>query len=514
MKLKLVILFVCSSLAISLAKASTCTVFYNVKDYGAYGNGIYLDTDAINKVIETAAKNGGGTVVFPAGNYLCFSIHLKSYVTLHLESGATIIAANMKEHDGQYDDPEANLWGDEFQYQDFGHSHFRNSLIWGENLTNIGITGSGRIYGKGLERWGKREHGLANKTISLKLCKNVCLRDFSILHGGHFGILATGVNNLTIDNVTIDTNRDAIDIDGCRFVHISNCSLNSPNDDALVLKSSYALGYPLATENITITNCAVYGFDEGTFLDGTYQTTQKQAPDKGVVTGRIKLGTESNGSFKNITISNCTFEHCRGLALETVDGATLEDITISNIIMKDILNAPLFFRLGSRMRGPNDLQMGTFKRILINNVSITCNSTEHSSMLMGISNHYVEDIMLSNIWISMKGNGTKQMAKIKVPELEEGYPDPQEFGTMPASGFYIRHAKNISMDNIHITYEHPDERPIFYIEDVSNISLDNIYLPISTKENQFVLKNVQKFSNYRVTNLKDSYLENISITKF
>ena len=134
-----------------------------------------------------------------------------------------------------------------------------------------------------------------------------------------------------------------MDIDCCRDVHVSDCSVNSPHDDGICLKSTYGLGFARATENVTITNCIVSGFEEGSFLDGSYKATVKNS------TGRIKFGTESNGGFKNITISNCVFSNCQGgLALETVDGALLEDITITNITMCDINNAPIFMRIGAR----------------------------------------------------------------------------------------------------------------------------------------------------------------------
>ena len=143
----------------------------------------------------------------------------------------------------------------------------------------------------------------------MKRCRNVILKNLAILTGGHFCLLATGVDNMTIDNVKMDTNRDGFDIDCCRHVRMSNCSVNSPFDDAIVLKSSYALGFARLTENVTITNCSVSGFDIGTFLNGTYKGENAgMDPDRGVVIGRIKFGTESNGGFRNITASNCTFE--------------------------------------------------------------------------------------------------------------------------------------------------------------------------------------------------------------
>src|SRR3954452_6679579 len=212
--------------------------------------------------------------------------------------------------------------------------------------------------------------GVGNKAIALKNCRNVILRDFAILAGGHFGILATGVDNLTIDNLRIDTNRDGMDIDCCRNVRVSNCSVNSPWDDGICPKSSFALGYARATENVTITNCYVTGdYRLGTLLDGTFQRFGPEF-DRDVWnrTGRIKCGTESNGGFKGITISNCVFEGCRGFALETVDGAALEDITFTGVTMRDIRNAPFFLRLGARMRGPTGVPVGTLRRVIISDV--------------------------------------------------------------------------------------------------------------------------------------------------
>jgi Endopolygalacturonase len=226
--------------------------------------------------------------------------------------------------------------------------------------------GTGTIYGKGLVRSGGKGNGKPNKAIALLNCFNVIIRDITINHGGWFAILATGVDNLTIDNLKADTNRDGFDIDCCKNVRISNCTVNSPFDDGICLKSSFGLGYAKATENVTITNCQVSGYDEGSLLDGTFRHTKKynDSTDHGP-TGRIKFGTESNGGFKNITISNCVFDYCRGLALETVDGALLEDVTINNITMRDIQNSPIFIRLGARMRGPTPFLLVSAGELLL-----------------------------------------------------------------------------------------------------------------------------------------------------
>ena len=124
---------------------------FDVRTYGAAGDGKTLDTAAINKTIDAVAAGGGGIVRFPAGSYLCHSIHLKSHITLVLDPGATIVAADAPAGNagGGYDPPEPNAWD---RFQDFGHSHWHNSLIWGEDLENISIEGQGLIWGKGLSR--------------------------------------------------------------------------------------------------------------------------------------------------------------------------------------------------------------------------------------------------------------------------------------------------------------------------------------------------------------------------
>src|SRR4051812_38470081 len=351
--------------------------FFDVRRYGATADGKTLDTKAIQSAIDAAEHSGGGTVLFPAGTYASYSIHLKSNVALYLDQGATLLAASVPLEgttSGGYDAAEPQ--GPWEPYQDYGHNHWHNSLLWGENLHDVSILGPGRIWGKGLSRGHDHDTdlpdttkpGVGNKTIALKLCRNITLRDFQILQGGWFGILATGVDNLTIDNLRIDTNRDGMDIDCCRNVRVSNCTVNSPYDDGICPKSSFALGYPRSTENLTITYCMVTGnYVIGSVLDGTWK---KMGPEfAGNVHGRIKFGTESNGGFKNITISNCTFDDSQGLALETVDGANMEDVTVSNITMRGSFSSPFFLRLGRRMRGPAGRPIGTLKRVMITNVT-------------------------------------------------------------------------------------------------------------------------------------------------
>jgi len=487
---------------------------FDVKAFGATGDGKALDTDAVNRAIAAAAAAGGGTVRFSAGTYLCYSIHLKSNVELYLGRGVTILAADSPTSavsSGYYDQAEENPAAD--HYQDFGHTHFHNSLIWGEGIENVSILGPGLIYGRGLSKgYGpgpKAENqGVGNKSIALKNCRNVILRDFAILQGGHFGILATGVDNFTIDNLTIDTNRDGMDIDCCRNVRVSNCTVNSPWDDGICLKSSYALGYARATEMVTITNCFVSAYVMGSVLDASF----KPVPEGSHIprTGRIKFGTESNGGFKNITISNCVFEECQGLALETVDGALLEDITITNISMHNITSAPLYLRLGERLRGPAEsTKVGTLKRVVISNITCSHSSPRLCSILSGIPGYAIEGVKLSNIVILYNGGGTKEQAALQPREHANGYPEPGEFGPMPAYGFFVRHVKDIEFDHVEIQTAAADARPAFVLNDVEGIDITHLKATRAAGVPAFSLHDVRDFSLERSRPLADIYLEKV-----
>jgi polygalacturonase len=231
----------------------------------------------------------------------------------------------------------------------------------------------------------------------------VRLSDFSVLQGGWFALLATGVDDFTIDNVKVDTNRDGFDIDVCRNVRISNCSVNAINDDAIVLKSTYALGTLRACENFTITGCRVSGYDPGSVFDGTFKRTQERAADRDGPTGRIKFGTESDGGFRNITITNCVFDRSRGLAFETVDGGTIENITVANIEMHNICNSAIFLRLGNRARGPAGTPVGAIRRVSISHVVASDVDARYPILIAGLPGHPVEDVSLSDIRVASRG---------------------------------------------------------------------------------------------------------------
>jgi polygalacturonase len=464
---------------------------FDVRSFGAKGDGVTIDSDAINRAIDAAAAAGpgahggpGGTVYLPAGTYASYSIRLKSNVAIYLAENATILGAVPTATRG-YDPAEPGAGNN---FQDFGHSHWHNSLIWGEGLTNITIYGPGTIDGKGLVRSGSLESAplQGNKAIALKLCRNVAIREITILNGGHFGILPTGVDNFRIDGVVIDTNRDGINLDCCRNVRVSNTTVNSPSDDAIVLKSSWALNEARATENVTIDNCMVSGYDLGTLVDGTYKVGAYGR------TGRIKFGTESNGGFKNIAISNVIFEYCRGLALETVDGGALEDVTISNLTMRNV-QMPIFMRLGARQRGPAGLPVATFRRVSISDVIAHNADPRYPSTIAGIPDHPIEDVRISNVRHHMVGGLTPGDAVADPPENVNAYPEPTMFGTLPAYGFFMRHARGVTLDNVEVRYEQTDTRPAFVLRDVADADFHHVRADQATGTPTFVLDSVDGF---------------------
>ncbi len=551
---------------------------FNVRDFGATGDGQTLDTAAINSAIDAANSHGGGTVTFPAGVYLSHSIHLKSNVTLYIGQGATIMAAPpaaLGSNAETYDMPEPNP---AHGYQDFGHTHWHNSLIWGENLENIAILGPGMIDGsKGLVRsvaktraeqkigeglyvfstspsgpttssatspttsatqtstlpstrrsrhsapatrpsedrhfYGEgdgRADGLGNKSIALKLCRNVTLRDFTVRCGGHFALLATGVDNFVIDGLKMDTNRDGMDLDCCRNVMVSNCLVNSPYDDGICPKSSFALGYARPCENVTITNCQVSGYAAGTFLDGTYHLLKTKDGKLTGGIGRIKCGTESNGGFKNITISNCTFDNCQGLALETVDGALLEDITVDNITMRHVANSPIFLRLGARLRGPKDSTVvGTLQRINISNLVVYDADPNYSSIITGIPDHSIQNVKLSNIQIFTRGGAEAEWATTRPAENPKKYPEPNMFGQTPSYGFFVRHVNGIEFDNVAIHFDKPETRPPFVLQDVHGVKFTNVDARSPQGIAPVTLRQVTDVNTLHSADLSDGVLQSV-----
>ena len=450
-------------LTILLLAVTGCSPgIYNVTDYGATGNGSTSDTAAINAAIAAADSAGGGTVYFPTGTYKSGSIIMKDNITLDISANATLLATDAAE----YSIVDKNPYEDHGGYQDWGHSHWESSLIWGIGLNNVAITGTGLINGDAMEA-GEPSTGYGDRTISFKKCTGIAIKDIRIYRAGHFGIITSGCNDIDINNVTIDTNRDGMNIDCCKNVNIVNCTVNAPKDDAICMKSSLCLGYKRPTENVNISKCTVMGHEVGYLMN-------PPGSDDGYNCGSIKFGTESNGGFKNITITDCNFELSRGFMLATVDGGDIENITIDNIQMKDIVDPPIFLKIGNRARGPGNPPPGKYRNVNISNVRCTSSLTKMSCIISGLPGHYIEDVNLTNINISYAGGGTAEDANIFLPEKETGYPYGGMLGGVtPSYAFYVRHAKGVQFQDCDFTFKNNDERPEFVLVDVNGFEIDN-----------------------------------------
>lgn len=470
--------------------AVSCTgeKVFDVRDFGAAGDGINIDSPAINSAISAAALSRRGVVLIPEGTYKCFSIRLESNVTLRLDEGSVIKAAMYDEGEG-FDDPEENPWS---RYQDFGHSHWKNSLIWGIGLENVTICGEGLIDGSLLSDGVAQRleptdidydftlvKGAGNKAISLKECRNVKLEGITIKNGGHFCILATGVDNMVINGLTIDSVRDGIDIDCCTNVIVEDCDVNTPWDDAIVLKSSYALGRYQDCEDITIRDCRISGYAVGTLLSGEkLQVTASHPHHKNPSfrsSGRIKLGTESSGGFRHIHATNCSLEYCGGLHVESNDGGVVDDVRFENISIIECSDSPVFIVVGSRMRSPEGKEIGSITNISFENIKSFDARPDYGIMIVGKKESVIRTIKMTDCLFHSKGGMDASLKDRTVPELTGRiYPDPKSFGAMPSKGVFLRYAEDISLDNVQFEFESHDGRPLYVAEEASALSASGI----------------------------------------
>lgn len=491
--------------ALPVRATGSLTGFHDVRRYGARGDGKAIDSPAFNKAIEAAAAKGGGTVVVPPGRYLCFSIRLKSHITLVLMPGSVIEAADPRKHKGRYDLPEGVF---EEQLVDYGLAHFHNSLIYGDGVSDIAIVGQGLIHGLGLDREGPppRWHGIpgwkspaeqglsadaarraiplemeyegrGNKAIGLTKCRNVLLKDFSILQGGHFACYVLGSTNVRIEGLTVDTDRDGIDIDCCRDVRVTNCVVNAPKDDAIVLKSSFALQRPVFCEDVQVIGCKTSGYLLGSVLDGTYRKSDYVSTDKVGVLGRIKLGTDSATGFRNVLIADCLCENSRGLQLGAIDGGVLEDVTFRDINLVNPVNHPIFLRLSARNRAPRGAGVAKVRRVRFTDIQVSGARMEYPCGVVGIPDGIIEDVSFRGVDVTAAGGGTAEHAARDVPERRNSSLEPSFMGVLPAHGLYARHVRNLSVIDCGFATATPDARPTVVLENVDGAVVDGLRSP-------------------------------------
>jgi hypothetical protein len=417
---------------------------FNVRKFGAKGDGVGKDTRAVQAAIDAAGKEGG-CVYFPPGRYLCGTVRLCSRISLYLESGAVLTASQERSDFDEYEKLSYN------SYSDDETTDFNYALIRGRELERVAILGPGMI-----DMARTKRHG--PKPIAFKLCRDILIRDVTIENSPNYNISLLGCDYVDILGVTIRKGYcDGIDPDSCRYVRIANCYIQSW-DDAIVPKASPSLGYLRTTEHVTVTNCVLTTGCNG-----------------------LKLGTEASGGFKDIVFSNCTIYSdlerwpghpaTSGLSIESVDGGPLERVAVSNLVMNGV-QAPLFVRLGNRGRGQREPQPKFLRDISISEIVAT--GAELTSSITGIPGYSVSGVTLKNIRITAAGGGKPDLANQAVPEMEKEYPDADMFKELPAYGLYCRHVDSLLLDGLQLGFEKADSRPAMILDDVTNVDLRNV----------------------------------------
>lgn len=456
---------------------------YDVTEYGAKADGKTLDTEAIQKAIEECAYNGGGTVDFPAGNYLSGTIILKDNVVLHLQAGSKILGSKNIEDFPMYSQPVANNM-DKDVYR---------ALIRGENLKNIGITGLGTIDGQGkylqdvpitdedikeIEKvYTDKSRYIPGKKddkrpflLRFVSCNNIIIEGVTLQYPVKWTQHYLDCDGLTVRDVKVyahgGANNDLIDIDGSRNVVITGL-IGDCDDDGICLKST---GKEVV-ENVLISDCILRSR-----------------------TNPIKAGTDSYGGFRNITITNCYIgpsltnggysgrdEGLAGIALELVDGGILENVTISNIVMEEMA-APIFIRLGNRARTykPNMevRPIGSVNNIIISNI-FAKNAGKTGCSIIGEVGHPIKNVSISNVKINYDGGGTKAESLVEKPELVNEYPESTMLGDLPAYGFFVRHVDGITFRDVVLNFNKEEHRPAMLFNDVANLKLLNFEAEIA-----------------------------------
>ncbi|MBV9447603.1 MAG: hypothetical protein JO345_17100, partial [Streptosporangiaceae bacterium] len=413
---------------------------FSVRTYGATGNGSTNDAAAFSKAIAAASKAGGGTVLVPAGRYVIGnSIHMMSNVTMDLATGSTMLGTS-----SGYDPPEPTSFGN---YQDFGHSHFHDAMIWGENLTHIGFIGSGTITGNGHFITGTPASGQADKLISLVGINGLTVSGITLENGGHFAMLIDDCTNVVSNDLNIQT---ASDRDGWNNVNVTNETITNitiaSNDDALSFKGDYALGKVLPSGNVTV---------NGAHLSAKCCNA--------LMFGSETCGNFSNYDFQNITITGAGKD---GLGMVSEDGANISNVTYNGVIMSGVAGA-IYEKVGTRLRCGGSPAVGSISDIRYENITGTGSGT-FSPTLWGQSGHQISDVTFSNVHLAMPGGHAPMSTGVPT---DNGDYNPNSIGTRPAFGFYLHNVTGIHFMNSSFEFSKNDGRPAILANTGGNVSV-------------------------------------------
>lgn len=412
-----------------------------VTDHGARGDGTTLDTRAVQAAIDACAARKGGTVVVPGpATYLIGTILLKDHVTLHLEAGAVLLgSSDFKDYVSI--DPFVD-----------GVNAVRGAcLVGAENARDVAITGEGTIDGRG-ELW-TRDHPERRRRpflVRLVRCRDVRISGVLLTRPAAWTCNLYQCRNVDIDSLRIhshaNSNNDGIDIDGCRKVRITRCRIDS-GDDAICFKTTSLV--PI--QDVTVSDCDIKSR-----------------------WGAFKWGTESMGDMRKFRISNCRIRDTSGggIKILSADGAHIEDIRIRDIVM-DGVDMPISMLLRSRLRSYRDLparSVGRIRNVRIENVTGRAPDQGRVNpaagiLLSGLPGQPIEDVVLRGVQLSLPGGGRASDMPKAVPLLEAEYPEYSRLGVLPAFGAFLRHTRDVRLEDLILEPRRPDDRPDIVRED-------------------------------------------------
>jgi polygalacturonase len=403
---------------------------FNIKDFGAAGDGQALDTPALQSAIDACGARGGGMVFVPAGAYVTGALVLRSDVTLYIDAGATLLGS-----EDPVDYPViASRWEGREQ-----PTHA--PLIGGRGLSKIALAGRGTIDGRGAGWWQRQRAGTLDhprpRLIAFADCSNVLIEGITAINSPSWTINPVRCDNVSIQHVTIvnpadSPNTDGINPDSCSNVHIAGCHI-SVGDDCITLKSGIETedrARLAPCRNITITNC--------TMANGH---------------GGVVIGSEMSGDVRNVVISNCVFVGTdRGIRFKSRRGrgGVVEDVRVTNIVMKDVLcpfTMNLYYACGAwgdttvSDKRPHPVSDATpcFRRIHLSNITAR-EAKLAAAFLYGLPEVPVEDVSLSDISITMSA------------DAEPGYPEmADDMELMARGGFFVRNARGLRMHNVEVS---------------------------------------------------------------
>lgn len=449
------------TITILLAAQNLAANNVEVTKFGAVGDAVTLNTKALQKAIDTCAETGGGEVVVSPGTYITGTIYLRSNVELRLCRGAIIR--------GSYHNPE---------------HYSARSLIVADSIENAGISGPGIIDGNARHPEFQKKYQLNDGkrpyAIYYKDSKRMSLRDVEVRDAAGWTIRLFRCDEVIVDGISIFSlsmgNNDGIDVDA-RNVNITNCHIEC-DDDGICLKSDDP---DFMVENIAVTNCII---------------ASNCNP--------IKFGTASWAGFRNITFSNCVirpttesniwdwsteYRHVApktktglaGIAIESVDGGIIEQVTFNNITMEGIIT-PIFICLNHRRMNQHTGESGIIRNLMFSNIIAKAEGII-PTLIAGTPTGRITDITLRDITVEHAG-GEKAMTKA-VPENLKGYPENRMYGREnPAGGLYIRHADNIRVENFRVRQRNTDERPAVFLDDATDIHIEKLQSTGSTAKNR------------------------------